>query len=305
MDDHPRTTSGPAVDQPAAGPPGAPRTEAPNAAMADNWNGVGGAHWVANAERHDRALAGYGDAVLGAADIQPGDRVLDVGCGTGALTRAAARRATDGSALGVDIGRPMVERARHETAAAGPDNATFEQADAQVHPFPDAQRDVVISRFGVMFFDDATAAFANVRRALVDGGRLAFVCWQSLLANDWMLIPGGAIAEHAGLPDTAGPGVPGPFSLAEPEQVRDVLGAGGFGDIALDEVAIPMWLGSDVDDAFGYMRNQSLARAMLDGKPPEVVDRALAALRATLEGVVGPDGIVLAGRAWLVTARAV
>jgi SAM-dependent methyltransferase len=281
-----------------------PATDRPNAAMADNWNGVGGSHWVTHEARHDRALAAYGEDVLGAAAIADTDRVLDVGCGTGALTRAAARQATRGTALGVDIGRPLVEAARARTASEGPANATFEQADAQVHPFAPGGLDVAMSRFGVMFFDDAEAAFRNVRRALVDGGRLVFVCWQALAANDWMLVPAGALAEHVGLPDVGGPDAPGPFSLADPERVQAVLGAGGFSSVTLDEVAHPMWLGTDVDDALGYMSNQSLARTLFEGKPPEVVDRALAALRTVLAEVAGPEGVVLAGRAWLVTARA-
>lgn len=278
--------------------------DAPNAAMSDNWNGVGGEHWVKHTARHDRALAAYGEAVLGAAAITPADRVLDIGCGTGALTRGAARLAAEGAALGIDIGQPMVDRARAETADLGPGNATFEQADAQVRAFAPESIDVAISRFGVMFFDDPGAAFANVRRGTVDGARLAFVCWQSLLVNDWMMIPGSAIAEHVGFPDVGEPDAPGPFSLAEPDRVRSVLAAGGFADVAIDEVAHSMWLGADVDDAVGYMRNQSIARAMFEGKPPELVDRAIAALRTTLEGIVGPEGIELPGRAWLVTASA-
>jgi SAM-dependent methyltransferase len=281
-----------------------PAAERPNASMADNWNGVSGEHWVRNAARHDRALAAYGEAVLRAAGVAPRDRVLDIGCGTGALTRAAGRLATAGSALGVDIGRPMVDAALADAAADSLTNVTFEQVDAQVHPFPPGGVDVAISRFGVMFFDDPATAFGNIRRALVDGGRLAFVCWQSLLANDWMLVPVSAIAQHVGLPDTGGPDAPGPFSLAEPDRVRAVLTAGGFTDVALDEVDQPMWLGTDLDDAVGYMRNQSLARAMFADQPSALVERAIASLRTALAPHTGPDGLSLPGRAWLVTARA-
>lgn len=281
-----------------------PTTDGPNAAMADNWNGIAGEHWVRNAERHDRALAAYGQAALDAARVTATDRVLDVGCGTGALTRAAARLAAEGSALGVDIGQPMVDMARQAATSEGPGNVAFAQADAQVHPFAADSFDVVLSRFGVMFFDDPVAAFANLRRATAAGGRLAFVCWQSLLVNDWMMIPGSAIAEHLGFPDVGEPGAPGPFSLADPDRVRAVLADGGFVDVDIDEVAHPMWLGSDVDDAVGYMRNQSIARAMFEDKPPELVERAIEALRRSLEQAVGPDGLELPGRAWLVTARA-
>ncbi len=281
-----------------------PTAQRPNATMADNWNGAGGEHWVAHTDRHDRALQAYGRAVLDAAAIRPTDRVLDVGCGTGWLSRTAARHAPEGTVLGVDIGRPLVEAARAIAEREGPANVRFDRADAQVHAFDPGAADVVVSRFGVMFFDDPVAAFANLRAALTDDGRIAFVCWQSLLANDWMVVPGGALAAHLGMPESDDPHAPGPFSLCDPDRVHAVLRAAGFADVTLTEEAHPMWLGTDADDAFGYMRNQSIARAMMDGKPPELVERALAALRATLEDIAGPDGIQLPGRAWLVTARA-
>ena len=281
-----------------------PMAERPNAAMADNWNGVGGEHWVAHTARHDRALHAYGRAVLDAAAIRPTDRVLDVGCGTGWLSRAAARQAAEGTVLGLDIGRPLVEAAGAITEREGPGNVRFEVADAQVRPFDPGAADLVVSRFGVMFFDDPVAAFANLRSALADGGRIAFVCWQSLLANDWMVVPGGALAAHLGMPEADDPHAPGPFSLADPDHVRAVLRAASFADITLAEESHPMWLGTDPDDAFGYMRNQSIARTMIEGKPPELVERALTALHATLEDIAGPDGIQLPGRAWLVTADA-
>jgi|SoiMethySBSTD1v2_1073268.scaffolds.fasta_scaffold00468_28 SAM-dependent methyltransferase len=277
----------------------------PNEAMADNWNGPGGQHWVAHADRHDRALAAYGEAVLAAARVAAGDRVLDVGCGTGALTRAAARRAHDGSALGVDIGQPLVDAARAATAReGGPANVTFERADAQTRPFPAGALDLVISRFGVMFFDDPDAAFANLRQGLAGDGRLVFACWKPLADNDWMLVPTGAIATHTGLPEEKGPDEPGPFALADPERVRALLTGTGFTAVGFDEVSHPLWLGTDLDDAVGYVQGQPLARSLFEGRTPAVIDRAIVALRAALEPHVGPDGVALAGRAWVVTARA-
>ena len=276
----------------------------PNAAVAENWNGPGGQHWVTHADRHDRALAAYGNAVLAAARLQPTDRVLDVGCGTGAMTRAAGRVAADGSALGVDIGRPLIEEARAETdRAGGPPNLRFEQADAQVLPLAPDSFDAVLSRFGVMFFDDPGAAFANLRRGVAEGGRLAFACWQPLLANDWMLVPMGALAEHLGMPDVPGPGAPGPFSMDEPDRVRSLLTSSGFADVALAEETHPMWLGTDVADAVAYLRGQPLARGLFEGRPASLVDAALAALGRALEPYAGRDGVALPGTAWIVTAR--
>jgi SAM-dependent methyltransferase len=282
----------------------APDTPPPNAAMTDNWNGIGGETWVANASRHDRQLAGFGNDILAAAALTRTDRILDIGCGTGGFTRAAARLAAHGEALGVDIGRPLVEAARAQAAAEGPTNVRFEQADAQVHPFEPKSVDVVLSRFGVMFFDDPGAAFANVRAAVDDGGRLAFVCWRALDHNPWTAISRAALSEHLGPADLGPPDAPGPFSLAEADRIRGVLAEGGFTRVTVDEAAHPMWLGSDVDDAVRGVTGQLFARTLFAGKPPDLIDRAVAALRAALSEVAGPDGITLASSAWLVTARA-
>jgi SAM-dependent methyltransferase len=285
-------------------PDDAPVNDRPNSAMTDNWNGIGGETWVANAAHHDRQLAGFGDDILVAAALTPTDRVLDIGCGTGGFTRAAARLATQGEALGVDIGRPLVEAARAQAAAEGPANVRFEQADAQVHPFVPKSVDVVLSRFGVMFFDDPGAAFANVRTAVDDGGRLAFVCWRTLDHNPWTAVSRAALSEHLGPSDLGPPDAPGPFSLADPDRIRAVLAEGGFTRVTVDEVSHPMWLGSDVDEAVRGVKGQMFARTLFAGKPPDLIDRAVAALRAALAEVAGPDGIVLASSAWLVTARA-
>jgi SAM-dependent methyltransferase len=276
-----------------------------NTDQAQAWGGPAGAHWVDNTERYDRMLAPYLAAIVGAAELSATDRVLDVGCGTGALTRTTARLAADGEALGVDLSGRMVAAAREITDAEGPINAGFLEADAQAHAFPAGGHDVLVSRFGVMFFSDPVAAFANLRRATRDGGRLVFAVWQSLVDNEWMLVPGAAAAEHVGLPDGAdgGPG-PGPFSLAEPDEVRRVLGAGGFAGVELAEVGGPMWMGRDLDDTMSYLAEHELARRLFDGKEPAAVERALGAIRDALTPHGGPDGVVLSGKAWVVTARA-
>ena len=277
----------------------------PNAAMSDSWNGPGGEHWVTHADRHDRALGAYGDEVLAAAGVVEIDRVLDVGCGTGAMTRAAARLATAGSALGVDIGLPMVEDARARTARdGGPPNVAFEQADAQVHPFGVDAFDLVISRFGVMFFEDPAAAFSNLRRAVGAGGRLAFACWRPVEVNEWIVVPMSGLVAVLGAPDLPGPGEPGPFSLDDPDRVRSLLHGAGFAGVELDEFSHPMWLGRDVDDTANYMRGQSMARRMFENRPADVVDAAMASLRAAVEPHVSADGVALGASAWIVTARA-
>lgn len=141
--------------------------------------------WVREAHRADDTGGQFGDAMLDAAQLRAGDRVLDVGCGQGTDTLKAAQQVTPtGAAVGVDITAPLLDRARRRAAATSINNVQFVQGDAQVHPFEESAFDVVISRFGTMFFNDPTAAFANLNRAIRPGGRMAIVCWQDLLQSE-------------------------------------------------------------------------------------------------------------------------
>src|SRR5258708_26419312 len=183
--------------------------------------------WVTYQERYDRMLEPFAGLMLDAAALSPGEQVLDVGCGCGATTLAAARAVAPGAVTGIDLSAAMLARARENAAKASLVNASFEQADAQVHQFG-ASYDRVISRLGVMFFADPVAAFANLLAATRPGGRLAFACWQPLADNEWLLVPLAALAEHAPLPDPDEPGAPGMFSLSGTDRLHQVLSDAGW-----------------------------------------------------------------------------
>jgi SAM-dependent methyltransferase len=273
--------------------------EVPNAEQAERWNGPAGRHWVEREAEYDRQLAECGAALIAAADLGPDDVVLDVGCGTGTTTLAAARRAR--RVRGVDLSPVMIERAR--ARAGGTANVRFAVADAQTAAF-EPIFDAMISRFGLMFFDDPPGAFANLRRALVPGGRLVTVCWQALERNEWMLVPAAALAQVVPLGDLAEPGQPGPFSLASAEHLTDLLAKAGWVDIELEAMAFGVPVGGvrSVDDAVTFTRDSALGRSALAGTGPEVEGRALAAVRAALAPFATDDGVVLPGAAWLVRA---
>lgn len=268
-----------------------------NLAQERAWDGTEGTSWAVHADLLEQMPARYDAALLDAAGIGDGARVLDVGCGTGSLTRDAARRARSGSALGVDLSSAMVEAAEERAVRAGTTNAAFVRADAQVHPFPTAGFDVVVSRTGAMFFGDPSAAFANLARATAPGGRLALITWQALPRNEWMVEIAGTLAGRP-LPATPPPG-PGPFSLSEPDVVRLLLGGAGFGDVEVSDVREPVQFGVDPVAARDVM--VGLLGWMLDGRDATERDRARAALLATMQAHAGPHGVTFGSAAWLVT----
>ncbi|SCG68793.1 Ubiquinone/menaquinone biosynthesis C-methylase UbiE [Micromonospora halophytica] len=264
------------------------------------WNGYEGQHWADHHDRYDAVNAGFNAPLL--AYVGPGDRVLDVGCGNGQLTRLAARRAGDGHAVGLDLSAPMLDRARSSAAEEGVDNVRFVQGDAQVHPLPDAGFDVVLSRFGVMFFADPVAAFGNLARALRPGGRLAFVCLDDLRDSD-LGRAFGALAAHLPDPGTDYAGPAEPLSLADPATVRRVLTDAGLAEVECAPAEAPQLWGADAADAAGFLAGWGPVRHQFDRVDPATVVRARAALTDTLRAHERPDGVRLRGTAWLVTAR--
>ncbi len=273
--------------------------DAANAEQLRAWDGDEGAYWAAHADRFDRAVAPYHERLMSAAAISASEHVLDIGCGTGQATRDAARAASRGAALGVDLSSRMLDVARARARDEGLDNVEFEQADAQVHAFDAASFDVAISRTGAMFFGDPVAAFTNIARALRPGGRLVLVAWKSLAENEWIREIAGALTAGRAVPAPPAD-APGPFSLADPGRVRALLGAAGFVDVDLTSVAAPEWFGSDAADAYAFV--MGLMSWMVRDVDDTTRTRAEDALRATMAGHEGPDGVTFASAAWVITA---
>jgi SAM-dependent methyltransferase len=270
---------------------------ASNVAQERAWEGAEGGYWAEHADLLEGMPARYDSGLLDAAAVGPGSRVLDVGCGTGSLTRAAARRAANGTALGVDLSTAMIAVARDRAARAGLPNAAFARADAQVHPFPTAGVDVVLSRTGASFFGDVPAAFANLARATVPGGRLALLTWQAAARNEWFTEIAGTLAGRAPTPPA---GAPGPFALADPERVNGLLRGAGWADVEIVGVHEPVLFGPDPLAARDVLAG--LLSWLLDGRDPTERDRARDALLTTMRAHDGADGVAFGSAAWLVTA---
>jgi len=272
-----------------------------NIEQAAAWDGPSGESWLAREELQNAALAAPTERLLAAADMHSADRVLDVGCGTGDTTRACARRAVDGDVLGVDLSTAMLARARERAVAEGLDNVTFEQGDAQVFPFPAAAFDCVVSRFGVMFFADPEAAFANLARATAPGGRFVAVVWQPFERNEWVAVPRAALAIGRDLPPVPSD-VPGPFGLADPERTRALLEAAGFDAVTVADVAVPYWYGPDVETAVAFAREIGVLRGLLDDLDDRGTARAVDALHAAMSEHVTDQGVELDSRTWVISA---
>lgn len=275
-------------------------TDAANAAQIEYWNAGAGETWAALQARMDVQLEPLGARAMASLSPVAGERIVDIGCGSGQTTLALAHAVQPGgSALGVDISRPLLDVAR---SRADSESVAFQEADAQTYPFAPASFDGAFSRFGVMFFADPAAAFANIRKGLKAGGRLAFVCWRAPAENPFMTLPMAAAAPFLPPPTPPIPGAPGPFAFADPDHVRAVLTAGGFSDIQLTPHNEKIGSG-DLDQTVAVaFRVGPLGSALREH--PEKRDQVAEAVRAALAVHDGPDGVKLDSATWIITARA-
>ena len=273
-----------------------------NREMAAAWDGDEGEDWAREWVHYDRAVTGYHRLLLDAAAVDASDRVLDVGCGTGQVSRDAARAASAGSVLGVDLSSRMLERARELARAEGLANVRFEQADAQVHAFEPAGHDVALSRFGTMFFADRVAAFTNFGTALRPGGRLVMVVWRSVDDNEWLRALFQALSLGRRLP-VSPVGSPGPFGLADAGTTAATLTEAGFDAVDISAVDRPVWLGTDPADAFTFFGGSGIVRGMTQGLDDAERERAFDAVRVALVDHDTGDGVYFGAGAWLISAR--
>ena len=271
-----------------------------NEAEIASWNGVIGDRWVDFQESMDERIRPFGAAAIERAQLRTGMSVLDVGCGCGDLSLDAAKRVGPaGRVVGLDVSKPMLARAAQR--AADLSNVEFVEHDAATiavrEPF-----DALISRFGVMFFDDPVAAFKNLHAALKDAGIVAFACWQPLEKNAWAAVPRSAMLRVLPPPPTPTPGAPGPFAFADPAHVKGILAEAGFSEIAIEPFEHTIRLGKDLADAMTFVTKMGPSARLLLEAEPDVYPRAKEAIRETLT-TLGPS-FELGGAVWLVTASA-
>jgi SAM-dependent methyltransferase len=276
-----------------------------NADQIAYWNGPGGQRWANRQALQDVLLRPVADVLIDRAKPQAGERVLDVGCGSGATTIAFAREvAPSGLAFGVDVSAPMLAQAKASAPKELP--IDFALADATVYPFDPASFDLLASRFGVMFFADPALSFTNMRKALRPSGRLAFICWREPKENPFFMAPLQAVYRHVPKLPPQGPEDPGPFAFASEQRVRRILGAAGFTGVEMEphNLALDVAIGRGLEAAVQGAFEIGPASRALEGHPPEIRAAATNSVREALAPFVKGDTVSLPASIWIVTARA-
>jgi SAM-dependent methyltransferase len=276
-----------------------------NADQIAYWNGPGGQRWANRQQAQDVVLAPIADLLIDRARPKTGERVIDVGCGSGATTIAFAQKvAPSGHAFGVDISGPMLARARESAPKELP--VDFVLADATIHPFDPQSFDLLASRFGVMFFADPALSFANMRKALRPSGRLAFACWREPRENPFFMAPLQAVYKHVPKLPPQGPEDPGPFAFASEARVHHILGEAGFSGIAMEpcNLALDVAIGRGLDAAVQGALEIGPASRALEGHPEEVRAAATNSIREALAAFARGQTVPLPASIWIVTARA-
>ena len=270
----------------------------------DYWNGEAGQKWVDQSRHLDLMLRPFADKLLEAVAIQQGERILDIGCGAGALTLHASELAGgDAGAVGVDVSEPLLELARKRAIETG-SSALFQHADAAAF-VSDTLFDLVISRFGVMFFEDPVAALSNIRKQVRPGGRMAFMCWQALSQNNWAYVPlQVALPLLDESPAPLDPTAPGPFAFADQDRVASILTEAGWQDVSVDaftpQIILP---GADVESSANFMLNFGPLSRLIAAQDLDI-DKVRTLLLERLATNAQANGqVAMESACWLVSAK--
>ncbi len=280
-----------------------------NAEATEAWSGPLFDLFVKYRDLATAGLGAHGDAAMQANPPQPGDRVLDVGCGFGDTTRRLAELVgAEGSALGVDVSEPFIVAAKEEAEKEGAASVDFLVADVQTLELPQ-EFDYAFSRMGIMFFANPVAALRNVRKALLPGGRFCAVVWRRKLDNEWVHRAEQVVDEYLDHPEesdepTCGPG---PFSMANADTVSEQMKIAGFEEIALQRSDLPLKIGNDLEHAVEF--NMALGPAgevlrLWGDRVDEIRPEIAAKLREALADLEGPNGVVAPASTWIITAKA-
>jgi SAM-dependent methyltransferase len=282
-----------------------PEQSIANSAQRDYWNSVAGPRWVGLEGYVERRVEPVNALLLAKSGVNSGERVLEIGCGTGAFTVPLGYAVgASGEVVGADISTAMLAGARKRIAEAGLRNVSLIEVDAQTHRFEPSRFDLIASRFGVMFFADPAAAFANLLGAVRPGGRLCFACWGNLQENEHWLVPYRIALRHLGAPEPAPPRAPGPMAFADPDYVREFLGNAGFTDIVVAREHPHMMAAEPAEEARAACMMGPSARLIDEKKPDEATRETIRReIEEALAGFTRDGAVRLSSTVVLVAAR--
>ena len=267
------------------------------------WSDIKGDLWVTLQPRIDTMLATFGDKALDTLNPQSGERILEIGCGTGTTTLALGQKVgASGEILAADLSRPMLNKAIERANLCAEHPITFVEADAQVHSFATAAFDAVYSRFGVMFFDSPVAAFRNIRKAVRPGGRMAYVCWADRKANPWIRIPAGAAKAFLDLPAPPPDDAPGQFSMENEHRVQQILHDAGWSDIGLERFTVDGSIGSNAADAARFITKMGPMSEPFALADSDTQNKTLQVIEEALTPYSNDSGVTLGFSTWIVSA---
>jgi SAM-dependent methyltransferase len=273
-----------------------------NQKQRDYWNGPVGENWVKLQDTFDRGFTHITAALMDFAAAKRGENVLDIGCGAGTTTIALAGMVAPGRAAGIDISAPLVAEAKQRARAAN-STAEFLEADASDRAFT-PEFDLAFSRFGLMFFADPVPSFANIKRALKPGGRLAFVCWCRFEEIESIFAPYAAARDLFPPDPPSTPGAPGPFGLCDPDRTVSILTQAGYRGIEVQRRECLSPMGATVEDALQQAMNLGPLAFALRNSDDATKEAVRARIRPVLERYKTSEGIAPPAAFWLVGARA-
>jgi ubiquinone/menaquinone biosynthesis C-methylase UbiE len=279
-----------------------PDTAQLHADQVEFWNGVGGARWVSNQKRTEGMISAVADLAIERANIKAGETVIDIGCGCGGTTVEIAKLVgPTGHVTGADVSAPILAVAAERLT--GFSNAETVLADAATYDFPPGAADLLFSRFGVMFFGDPPAAFANMKKALKPSGRVVFACWRPPNENPWMVAPLEATYKHVPPLPQLEPDDPGPFSFGKQERVTRILTEAGFNAPDFESIDLTFDLagGQGLDSAVACALELGPSARALDGQPPDVRDAVAVSMTEFLSRFSQGDSVKMQAGIWIVS----
>ena len=277
----------------------------PNTNQIEFWNSHFGIAWSNNADAIDFVFSNITLAIVQAASIVPGDRVMDLGCGSGGTSIAIADQVgPTGFVLAIDVSEPMINRVKVRNAKFKLENLSILNGDAAIFPFKSDDYDVLLSRFGCMFFDEPKNAFRNIGTALRQGCRLALAVWRTPRDNPWAMEPISVARQFLDMPPRPGPEEPSPFSFSDPDRVRNILGDVGWTNIELTPLDLQLTLGRSDEEALAFLTQIGPLAAPLAAASKNNYAKAIGRIKDLLVTKRNKDGIVqLAAGCWIITGR--